>query len=196
MPKRISVKDTKILYIAYKIGEIKGKSYYNEPLPLRCQFVSFRGDKEANAYGTSFKYNAMAIVEENETSKYIDEFTKFWFGSNPVDSSIESDYSVVRVGEPHDGLFNIYLLSKTPNTNNIWYEKDGNIYVADVQFDKSKLTVITPKNMYFPLWYTTKVWYREPENSSTTEYGMRLVDITETENFKKYVFEEGIYAEK
>ena len=193
MPKRISVKDTKQLYIAYKIGEINGVSYFNEVLPLRCQFSSFNGERVTNVCGTDFKYNAVAILEFNNVTKFIDEFTKFWYGAKPVDSNERSDYTVVRVGELHDGLFTIYLSSKTPNSDNIWYEIDGNIYTADVVFNREKLTVTVANNMYMPIWYTTKVWYRKPEDFNSKEYGIHLVDIDNQKTYTRYIFEEGLY---
>ncbi len=193
MPKRLSLKDKKRIYYAYKIGEINGVSYFSDVYPLDCQFSSFRGNKSVYEYGVKLDYDATAIIEYNDETKYIDKFTKFWFGSKPIDGNSTSDFTIVKVSDVHNGLFVVNLSSKTQNSHNIWYEVDGNIYTADVMFSKEQLKVVTPKNMFMPIWYTSKVWYREPKNADDTNNAIHLVDINETENYTEYIFEEGLY---
>lgn len=195
MPKRLSLKDKKTIYYAYKIGEINGVSYYSDVYSLQCQFSSFIGNKSIFEYGVRLDYDAVAIIQYNEDTKFIDKFTKFWFGNMPVDGNSSSDFSIVKISDVHNGLFVVNLLSRVNNAHNIWYEFEDNIYTADVMFDKDNMTVTTPKNMYLPIWYNTKVWYREPEDATTTESAIHLVDINKAENYTKYKFEEGLYGD-
>lgn len=195
MPKRLSVKDTTTIYYALKIGEIDGISHYTNVLPLACQFTTHTGVRATYNYGVMLNYNATAVVEYNEQTRYINEFTKFWYGTAPNDSSEVNDYTVVRVGEPQNGLFIIYLASVTQNADNIWYAVDDKIFLADVKFDRDELTVIIPRNQYLPIWYDTKVWYREPKSLDTTDYGLRLLDIAKEANYTRFSFEEGLYED-
>lgn len=196
MPKRIAKKDSKKIYLAYKLGEDKNRSYYDDVFSVDCQFSVFNGDRETNHYGVMLQYNALAIIEHNEKTKSIDEFTKVWIRTKPEDSSDAQDFTVVKCGEVYDGLFPIYLQSKVPNVRHIWYEYKGKIYNADVNFDLDTFTVTTPNNMYLPLWYDMKIWYREPANNETTEYGMKLLEISNFSNFTRYIFEKGIYVKE
>lgn len=195
MPKRLSLKDKKTIYYAHKIGEINGVSYFGEVYSMQCQFSRFTGDKSVFEYGVRFDYDATAIIEYNDETKFIDKFTKFWFGNKPDDSNSTSDFSIVRISDVHNGLFVVNLLSRVKNSNEIWYEIDDNIYTADVLFDKETMKITTPNNMYMPIWYDTKVWYREPITSETTEGAIHLVDIIKTKNYTEYKFEEGLYDE-
>lgn len=197
MPKRISVKDKTTIYYALKIGEIDGIAHFAEVQPLECQFTTHTGVKSVYSYGTILNYNATAIIEYNESTRYINEFTRFWVGSCPDDSTKVNDYTVVRVGEPHNGLFTVYLASVTQNAQNIWYAYHDRILLADVKIEKDDdgWYVIVPKNQFLPIWYDTKVWYREPSDLETLEYGLHLVDISEEEHFTKFHLVEGLYQD-
>lgn len=195
MPKRISAKDTKTIYYALKIGEIDGISQYTGVIPLDCQFTTHSGVKSVYSYGTLLNYNAIAIVEFNEKTWFINEFTKFWVNNKPDDSSEVAEYVVRSIGQPNNGLFKIFLSSETQNAHNIWYVHKGKIIMADVKFDKDELSVIVPKNALLPIWYDTKVWYREPSDAETAEYGMHMTYKEETEYYTKYYFEEGVYED-
>lgn len=195
MPKRISEKDKKTIYFAYKLGQINLVTYYTDIIEVKCQFSTFKGAKSVNYYGTELQYDAIAVFESNESTQHIDEFTKFWFGTKPVASSAPCDYDVVRIGARSNGLFTVYLRSITQNNDNLWYEIDGAIYETQVKMDKTNLRVVVPSNMYLPIWYTTKVWYEEPTNTNTTDYGIHLVDINKTENYQEFIFESGIVTD-
>lgn len=190
MPKRIGVKDSKQLYISYKIGAINGKNQYGAVFPIRGVLSSFVGERTVNFYGVEFKYDASVIVEYNEATKYIDEFTKFWNNKKPNSGNDKSNYTIVRIGEVRDGLFTVYLRSNTFNANNIWYEIDGKIYVADVNFDFTNLIATTLSNVYMPMWYNTKVWYKEPTDTNDTNGALRLISIESENGYNKYIFEE------
>lgn len=195
MPKRISVKDKKQLYIAHKLGIIHGITYYTDIIPVDCQFSTFRGNKSIQYYGVELQYDAIAVFEINAKTINIDEFTKFWFGTIPASSQAESDYTVVRIGAEYNGLFTVYLSSVTQNHDSIWYEVDGQIYETQVKLDKDNLKIYVPVNTYLPIWYSTRVWYEEPEDTGTTNYGMHLVDINKTENYQEFIFEDGIVTD-
>lgn len=196
MPKRISVKDKKLIYYAHKLGVIHGITYYTDVLSVECQFSTFRGNKSVQYYGTQLQYDAIAVFEVSEQTRNINEFTKFWYGTLPPSSQADSDYTVVKIGAEANGLFTVYLSSVTQNHDNIWYEVDGQIYETQVKLDKDNLKVYVPINTYLPIWYTTRVWYEEPTDTSTTDYGMHLVDINKTENYQEFIFEDGIVTDE
>ena len=180
MPKRISVKESKKFYYAYKLGNLKDKVYYSKINEAEGQFTTYNGGKKSNYYGEEFEYNATIILEEK--IKHINTFTKFWIISIPISVEEEPTHKIIRIGDIKDGLYTVYLKSTVSNVNNLWYEYDGNVLEIDVFFDFDTLTAKIPKSNYCEINYMTKVWFTEPESVDSLQDRLKVDYIEETDD--------------
>lgn len=164
MPKRINLKESKDFYYAYKIGKTNNIVEYSDIIKAQGQFVSYTGNKIANYYGEQFDYNATLIVEDS--IKYIDEFTKIWYGSIPFSNLDEPTHNVVRKGLPQNGLRTIYLKSTVSNENSLWVEYNDKILEVTLFFDYENLVGKVLKDTFCPIDYLVNVWTSKPINNS------------------------------
>lgn len=188
MPKRIGQKDKSVFYYAYKLGKLKDKVYYGDIKQAEGQFTAFNGTKKIDYYGEEFEYNATLVLQENV--KFIDKFTKIWYGLKPLTVTDTTSYEVTYITQVKDGLYTIYLKSQVTNSNQIWYEYDNVILAIDAYFDFNTKTAIIPKSTYLEIDYSTKVWYEEPLTSEETEAKLKLVYKEETNDSVILTFEE------
>lgn len=188
MPKRISEKDKKTFYYAYKLGKNSNNVYYGSILQGKGQFTSYNGARRINYYGEELEYNATLILQED--IKFIDNFTKIWFGITPNNVNEEATHKVIRVGTVVDGLYPIYLQSNVSNVNNLWYEYDGTILEIDAYFNYDTMTAKIPKSMYCPIDFLTNVWYSQPTDNNSVEDKIQLVYKEETNDSVILTFKE------
>ena len=178
MPKRISQKDKSVFHYAYKLGKLKNNVYYGEIKQAEGQFTAFNGTKRIDYYGEEFEYNATLVVQENV--KFIDKFTKLWYGFKPLTVQDETSYEITYITDVKDGLYTIYLKSNITNSNQLWYEYDNVILAIDAYFDFNTKTAIIPKSTYIEIDYSTNVWYSEPLTAEETEDKLKLLYKEET----------------
>lgn len=191
MPKRISHKDKKTIYCAYKIGERDGKTYFtNEIFTFKCQFVKFNGIAQTNIQGRDVSYVATAIFENTENTRFINEFCQFWQSSKPENGNMTGEYAVSGMTEVVDGLFTVFLRKIVQNNSDLWVLADDNkIYQIQGLYDYENKTLIVPKNTYTPIAFHSTVWDSEPDPDDLEIGAMDLVFKEEDNNGIKYVFE-------
>lgn len=197
MPKRIAEKNKTNIYCSYKIGELNKITKYTTPIMLSGQFVSLKGNKSPQYYGIDMKYDGIIIVEENNQTVYLDEFTKIWINNEPVENS-SADYKIQEILPPKDGLKTIYVSSTVKNNSNLWclYE-DGNIYKIDCQLfennnNEYKYNAVFPINTYLEINYNTKIWYEEPIDKNDTNSLLELALIKQNKFNVVYCLKEVI----
>lgn len=191
MPKRISNKDKKTIYCAYKVGEYNGKTRYtNEIYSFKCQFTKFNGIAQTNIQGRDIAYVATAIFENSENTRFINEFCQFWQASKPENGNMPSEYTVSGMTEVVDGLFTVFLQKSVENNNDLWVLADDNkIYQIQGLYDYETKTLIVPKNTYSPISFHCTVWDFEPDEDNLEDGAMDLIFKEEDNNGIKYVFE-------
>lgn len=184
MPKRISQKDKKQIYCAYRLGENNGKTRYTEEVhTLECQFTKLNGVKQVNYYGTEMSFNATAIFENTEKNRYIDKFTKFWLSTKPENGNVSAEYKVVGLSDEVDGVIIVWLNSVVQNHTDLWYLSEDNlIYQINVMYDFDTNKAIIPKNMYCPIEPHTKVWDVDPEDNPNATEGLMYLTFKELRN--------------
>lgn len=191
MPKRLSNKDKKNIYCAYKIGEHKNKTRYtNEVFTFQCQFTKFNGRAQTNLYGKDVSYVATAVFENTIDTQFINEFSQFWQSIKPDNGNMAGEYKVAGISEPTDGLFTVYLNNVVQNNVDLWVlHDDGKIYQIQGLYDEENKILIMPKNAYCPITYHSKIWEIEPEDAESTDGAMMLTFKEEVNNAIKYQFE-------
>lgn len=177
------------MYFAYRLGEVDGVTKYSNILVDKCQFIDIKKSVSIQAYGYETQYDAVMLVENNSNSRLIDKFTKIWVNSVPLDANSNTGYRIIRESNNSDGIITFYIQSTTDNYDELWYEYNGVIYRTEVLYNSENKIVQTPKNMYFPIDKTTKVWYIEPDNSSSTNGLIKLKSTKSTDNSNLYYFE-------
>ena len=172
MPRRVSLKDTKKFYYAYKIGKDRQEVYYGEVIEGKGQFTDYNGTRQVNYYGETFEYNATLVLQANNF--FIDKFTKIWLGIRPNDNKQDATYKITGISDIKDGLFILFLKSNVPNSDTLWIEYDGKILEIDTTFDYENKIAKIPKNVYCPIDYLTKVWYNKPNDINSVEDLIKL----------------------
>lgn len=190
MPKRLSNKDKKNIYCAYKIGEHNNKTKYtNEVYTFQCQFTKFNGIAETNIYGRDISYVAKAIFENTAETRFINEFSQFWQSIKPENGNMAGEYKVTGMTGVVDGLFTVYLNKIVQNNIDLWVlGDDGLIYQIQGLYDDENKILIVPKNTYCPITFHSKIWEIEPEDANSTEGAMLLTYKEEVNNAVKYQF--------
>lgn len=191
MPKRLSNKDKKHIYCAYKVGEYNNKTRYtNEIYTFECQFTRFNGVAQTNIQGRDISYVATAIFENTENTRYINEFCQFWQSTKPDNGNMVGEYIVSGMTEVVDGLFTVYLNKKVQNNTDFWVLADDNkIYQIQGLYDEETKTLIVPRNTFTPISFHCTAWDVEPDPDNLESNAMDLIFKEETNNGIKFVFQ-------
>ena len=71
MPKCISRKDSRKVYVAFKVCENSNRmSVYSDVKAMCCQLNTISGSRSIEYYGQTIQYNAVALFNVDENSKY------------------------------------------------------------------------------------------------------------------------------
>lgn len=179
MPKRINVKESKPFYYAYKVGKDGNNICYGEIIKAEGHFTSYNGSLNVNYYGEEISYNATLVLQDK--IKYIDNFTKIWYGITPLNNEESPTHTVVRKGEVYNGLYTIYLQSNISNKNNLWVEYKDKIIEIDIDFDYDELVGKVSKDTYCPIDYLVNVWITKPQDITSIENKIELTYKKETD---------------
>lgn len=191
MPKSISRKDSRIAYCAFRICENDKKmSMYSTAKTLHGQLVPLNGTRQIEYYGETIQYNAVAMFNLNEDSKFIDVATKFWFKDKPIDTTLTSaEYEVTGKTEPTDGIIKVFLMSTKPNNKTLYVTYQGKVGNVTIDYDAKQKKAHIPNDFYFPFTSADTFWERKPKSVLDMENAMRISIVEITENGKNIYFE-------
>lgn len=188
---RLCTNNKRNIYVSYKIGDINGKSMYEEPVSIVAQVGNMRGATNVENYGKESDYDRLVYLEYNNNTLYIDEHSKIWIDVKPINSESLPDYEIVRCGDVINLVFTLYLKSIGRSLKELWFEYKNKIYSAKVDFYNNEMKAVIPANMWLPIQLeTTPVWYRNPNNDNTSSLGkMKLVSKTKENNSYILIFD-------
>lgn len=194
MPKCISRKDSKQVYCAFKVCEKANRvSVFSEPVKMSCQIVNMSGTRTIEYAGQTITYNAVALFNVDENSKYIDVATKFWVKTRPNDTNNDyADYEVTGKTPPTDGLIKVFLMSCKQNNREIYVAFQGNVCSLAINFDKENKTAVLPKDYFFPFTPADVFWERKPSSFTDRTNTMFISSITKGDNGIIVQFEEKV----
>lgn len=177
MPKGLRLADCQKIYFAYKLGtDSNDKVVYSEIQSVMAQKAEVTGSTRYEIYGKSVNYSNTLILPHNKDTQFIDEFTKLWVETLPIDTDTLADYQIMQRGRMVDGLFTLYISKIAEENRPIWFESGGEIYKTDINFNYDTLVGIMPKSKYLPIDEETVIWYRKPVDKNETVAKIRLKD--------------------
>lgn len=184
MPKCISRKDSRKVYVAFKVCENSNRmSVYSDVKAMCCQLNPISGSRSIEYYGQTIQYNAVALFNVDENSKYIDVATKFWFKSKPVDSTLTSaEYEVTGKSKPMDGIIKVYLSECKQNNNLLYVAYQGNVCSLTINYNSEEKVAHLPKDFYFPFTSNDVFWERKPKSFSDRENTLYIRETVSDEN--------------
>lgn len=191
MPKCISRKDSKQVYCAFKVCEKSNKvSVFSEPIRLCCQIINMSGTRSIEYYGQTIQYNAVALFNSDENSKYIDVATKFWLKARPNDTNNDyADYEVTGKAVETDGIIKVYLMSCKQNNRELYVAFQGNVCSLAINYDSNEKVAIIPKDFYFPFTSEDVFWERKPQTYLDRTNTLRISAVQPNENSITVYFE-------
>lgn len=192
MPKCISRKDSKQIYCAFKVCEKANRtSLFSEPVKLACQLTSMNGTRLIEYAGQTIQYNAVALFNLDENSKYIDVATKIWLKNKPNDTNNDyADYAVTGKPVPTDGIIKVYLLSCKQNNKELYVAFQGNVCTLAINYDSVNKVAVLPKDYYFPFSSADVFWERKPASLTDKTNTLQISNIIHNENNVLVYFEE------
>ena len=192
MPKCISRKDSRTVYCAFKVCENPDRmSVYSDIKTMTCQLVSYSGTRQIDYAGQTIQYNAVALFNVDENSKFIDVATKFWFKAKPVDTTLYSgEYEVTGKAEPTDGIIKVFLMSCKQNNKTLYVAYQGNVCTVSLIYDNASKKAHLPKDFYFPFTSADVFWERKPKSIADRENALRISAIAVNENGTDIYFSE------
>ena len=93
-----------------------------------AQKAEVSGTTRYEIYGKSVNYSNTLILPHNKDTQFIDEFTKLWVETLPIDIDTSADYQIMQRGRTVDGLFTLYISKIAEENRPIWFESGGEIY--------------------------------------------------------------------
>lgn len=190
MARRLALKDCSTIYYAYRLGiNSKSQEVFGEVKSVSA----FVADKSGTAFdsrmGTETSYDVQFIVNSDENTSLIDEYTRVWLKMTPRTSDDKPDYEIISSPERRNGQLQFSCRSTATNKSEFYYEHNGEVLRFMAVDDLENLKFIVPINMYLPIDFDTKLWYDEPEDVNDTEFLMKLVDKEEVNGNIEYTVE-------
>lgn len=171
----LAKKDLKQIYISYKLGVIEDDVEYTEPIMVEAIITDISGSAKYQDYGKSLDYDLVLHFEKNSKTQFIDEFTKLWIGVNPLSSTNNPNYEIVRCKELGNIIY-VYANAIANSNTTIYYLYNDNIYANEIIFDRETLKGSIPLNKYLPIDNNSVIWYRKPIDKEDESNRLKLTN--------------------
>lgn len=190
MPRRITKKDSRTIYVANRIGTtLNGVDVYDDIFECEAQFSDLGGGRSRKEYGTDENYSFDFLTQINEKTKKINQYSKVWVFTYPRASSDYSDYIVQENPISRNGQFLVSCTSSAVNENELYYLHDDKILKFVANFDSENSVFYVGNNYSLPIDYDTVMWYNEPDDVDDEDSRMEFVKKTEYDNYTVYSVE-------
>lgn len=190
MARRNALKDSTKIYYAYRLGiNSNNQEVFDDIREAMALIAEKSGTVADSRMGSQTSYDVQFIVNLDEDTTKIDEYTRVWLRTLPRTSSDKPDYEIVAKPERANGQMLVSCRSTATNQQEFYYEHNGDILRFIAIDDLENFKFIVPKNMYLPIDFDTKLWYDEPEDANDTECRMSIVDIEENGGYTEYTVE-------
>ena len=190
MPRRIALKDSQTIYYAYRLGVTqKSQEVFGEIKEALAYVADKSGTVFDSRMGSETSYNLQFIVNLDNDTKLIDEYTRVWIKTLPRLSEDKPDYEIVAAPNKRDGQLLVSCRSTAINYSEFYYEYNGEVLRFMAIDDLENQKFLVPANMYLPIDFDTKLWYDVPDDISSKEYAMAVVGKKEVDGFVEYEVE-------
>lgn len=187
MPRRLSLKDTSTIYYAYRLGfNARNQEVFGDVNEVVALVSDRSGNVSDSRMGTETSYDLQFIVNEDDDTAKINEYTRVWVKMSPRTSDDKPDYEIVAKPKSRNGQILVSCRSTATNSSEFYYEYNGEVlrFMAVDDLENSKFLV--PKNTYLPIDFDTKVWYDYPEDIDSTDYMLEIEGIGEDDGYIVY----------
>lgn len=192
MPRRLTKKDCVDISFAYRVGLVNNKPKYTEAMTTQAQIILKSGSNTVNHFGTAFNYDKIVMVQKNNQTKFIDEFSKIWLTSKPSDSKAKADTIIERINENRSGIIVIYCSTAIQNNSSLWFANaDKEIIQIKGDIDLEKLTFRIPVNMFVSFDNNTKIWTKRPLDYSDTRNIFVFNEIIDKKTYREVRLKHG-----
>ena len=190
MARRLAKKDSSTIYYAYRLGiNSNSQEVFDEVKSVSAFVADKSGTSFDSRMGTETSYDVQFIVNYDDNTSKIDEYTRVWLKMTPRTSDDKPDYEIVSSPERRNGQLLFSCRSTATNKSEFYYEYNGEILRFMAVDDLENLKFIVPINMYLPIDFDTKIWYDEPEDTDDTEFLMEMVDKEQVGDTIEYTVE-------
>lgn len=190
MPRRNSLKDTRMIYYAYRLGfNARNQEVFGDVNEVAALVADWSGTATDSRMGTETSYDLQFLVSEDENTEKIDEYTRVWINMSPRTSDDKPDYEIVSKPKSRNGQVLVSCRSTATNNSEFYYEYNGEVLRFMAVDDLENYKILVPKNMYLPIDFDTKVWYDLPDDTDSTDCLLKIVGIEEDGRYVEYTVE-------
>lgn len=189
MPRRISRKDSKEIFYAYRLGFSDGKEVFGAINSCLAYVGDNSGNSKDSEFGSDNDYRVEIIIGFNNQTKFFDKYTRIWVNECPRTSDDAPDYVIVAEPEKRDGQILITCESSAINHIDLYYLFDGKIITFEAIDDLENGKFYVLPNVYLPIDIDTKMWYLEPVDENDENGTLKIIEVNSTNKCVEYSVE-------